>query len=180
MNRLFAAILLLTLALPTPTWSRNSGAMPYDRLAERAEVIAIIEAMWNRPADDLFPGENPGPSPRYQAINTGFKVRAFLKGGEAPKELTLLHFDYASDPAIIVNGAQFIEFPLGPREYEKPAPKNQPNAKPTLAYADAPVWLAFLKRRSDGRYEPVNDQYDSRHSFRELCQVPFSMFGKSK
>jgi hypothetical protein len=35
-------------------------------------------------------------------------------------------------------------------------------------YREQPVWLAFLKKRNYGRYEPISDPYDSADSFREI------------
>ena len=35
-------------------------------------------------------------------------------------------------------------------------------------YKQKPVWLAFLKKRSDGRFDPISDPYDSADSFIEI------------
>ena len=89
------------------------------------------------------------------------------------KELTVLHFSDANTAQQIANGPSFIDFPIGPLEYEKRFTKNGEEIAKLTAKADEPLLLSYLKRRADGRYEPVSGQEDAAVSFYE---VHFAMF----
>ena len=51
--------------------------------------------------------------------------------------------------------------------------KDQKEVGGITVFQETPAWLAFLKKRDDGRYEPVTDPYDTVDSFRELHQSSF-------
>ena len=53
-------------------------------------------------------------------------------------------------------------------QYEKRVIKDDKPVGSITVYEEQPVWLAFLKKRSDGRFEPISDPYDSADSFREI------------
>jgi hypothetical protein len=164
--------------LPTLLVSIFAGAVafarivnwPYNELLAQADMVVILEAIENAPAKDPFPGDHARPD--LEATDTRFKVYSVIKTtGDTPKELSVLHFTYAKRPDLIANGASFIRFPIGLVTYEK---RELKDGKPTgeverVQYQ--PRWLAFLKGRKDGRFEPLTGQYDAAYSFKELREA---------
>lgn len=145
-------VLFLLVVGGQPSNARYLPHWPFDKLVAQADLVAIIVPIENRPADDAFPGNRSAAD--FVATNTWFKVAATLKAhGEPLADLTVLHFAY-SRAAKIANGANFIRFGVGQRHAG---------------------WLAFLKRREDGRFEPVSGHHDSALSFRELHEPPLHL-----
>lgn len=158
--------IMACVARPVPSW-------PYEKLVAESDVVAIVEPVENKPAQDMFPGYSYGhPTNHFTATDTRFKVHTVLKG-DTVKELTVLHFSYSTNVSVIVNGASFIQFFTGPLQYEKRALKNGKPVGGVTSYQQPPEWIVFLKRRSDGRFEPVAGHCDSAHSFRELHTASF-------
>jgi hypothetical protein len=142
----------------------------YEELVAKSDVVAVVEPLENQPAKDTFPGHRYGrTTDDFVATNTRFKVHVMLKGDrESPAELALLHFSYSPSVGGIVNGAHFIRFSIGPLQYERRAVKDGKPIGGVTTFQQEPLWLAFLKRREDGRFEPVTGHYDSARSFRQL------------
>ncbi|MEO8206027.1 MAG: hypothetical protein ABI615_07585 [Chthoniobacterales bacterium] len=134
----------------------------------------------------------------FVGVNTTFKVRAVLKGDVSPdKPFVVLHFNIADDDPLKglrtgTSRPRFVSFALEVIpdliHIFRSNPKSQISAKvpepgkgpimepvkvrelmPTSPPSPVPpVWLAFLKKRADGRYEAVCDPYDAVDSFQEL------------
>jgi hypothetical protein len=152
MKRILLVVLLLVIGGQSSD-ARIPPDWPFDKLVAKSDVVVIIEPIENRPTDDIFPGNRSAAN--FVATNTRFKVAATLKApGEPPADLTVVHFGYPAN-AMVVNGARFVRFEIGLRQ---------------------PAWLAFLKRREDGRFEPASGHYDSVMSFRELREPPRHRF----
>jgi hypothetical protein len=151
-----------------------SSDWDYEKLTAQADLVAIIEPLENQTTNDIFPSYTYGHSTNdFQAVNTRFKVNAILKmtGGSLnpnPQELTVLHFCYSTNKVLIIDGAEFANFPIGPLHYDEKISDKDGKFITGFIIIQKPVWLAFLKLRKDGRYEPVTDQYDSLFSFRFL------------
>jgi hypothetical protein len=144
-------VCVISLLAIVTCFARIVPLWPYEKLVAEADVVAIVEPVENKPAQDTFPGYSYGhPSNHFTATDTRFKIQAVLKG-DAMKELTVLHFSYSNSTnvSIIINGASFIQF----KEKQE--------------------CIAFLKRRSDGRFESVTGHYDSAYSFRELHRASY-------
>jgi hypothetical protein len=171
----FLATLLFCIFASTISFGRVTFSLSWSELFAQADVVVVIEALENVPAKDELPGDH-GPQTNFDAINTRCKVLTAIKSAtEAPKELTVLHFTYSKRVHGYTNGAEFIRFPIGRVEYERRELKDN---KPTGAVENVqyqPSWLAFLKRRSDGRYAPVTGHYDATNSFKELRGVSGSI-----
>ena len=153
---------------------------PYAKLVSESDVIVIIEPLEDKPAKDVFASDNQDhPSSDFVARDTRFRVHAILRAkGDTPKELTLLHFAYSA--TVCLQDAGLVSFLIGPLDYEKRVIK--PGARlggrispgPVLTFlGQKPTWLAFLRRREDGRFEPVSGQFDANLSFRELHDASF-------
>ncbi len=166
-------ILALTTVSVTTCFARWVPSWPYEKLVAESDVVAVVEAVENKPAQDTFPGYSYGhPTHHFTATDTRFTVRAVLKG-EAMKELTVLHFSYSTNVRVTVNGARFIQFFTAPLHCERRALKDGKPVGGITIYQQEPVWIAFLKRRRDGRFEPVTGHYDSALSFGELHLASF-------
>lgn len=169
------SILLFACFCSTPSFGRLVPVWPYEKLVAESDVVAIVEPLENKPAKDTFPGYTYGHTTNdFAATDTRFRVHAVFKmKGDAPKELTVLHFSYSTNVTLIANGASFIRFLTGPLQYEKRALKDGKPVGGITMFHQQPMWLAFLKRREDGRFEPVTGHYDSAYSFRELHEASF-------
>jgi hypothetical protein len=165
---------LLSLTSST-LFARTVQVLSYEELVARSDVVAIVQPFDNQPAKDTFPGYSYGhPTTDFVATNTRFEVHVLLKGdGESAEELTVVHFGYATKLTMTSNGANFIRFLVGPLQYEKRAVKLGTPVGGVTTFQQEPLWLAFLKRRDDGRFEPVTGHYDSARSFRELHEPSF-------
>lgn len=157
-----------------PKWS-------YEKLAAESDLVAIVEPLQNQPAKDEYSGNAHGhPAHHFVATNSRFRVHAVFKtAGDAVKELSVLHFGYAANVRRS-RSASFINFVVGSMSYEKrivlppKTPMSDVELGPAIMFiGKKPMWLAFLKRRADGRFEPVSGQYDSALSFRELHEPSF-------
>ena len=162
------AALALLFGTTATLWARYAGGPPFEEAIERADRVAVLVPLENRPAKDRFRSAYAPEGDRdFAAINTRFSIRAVLKGKRpAAGDLTVLHF--APKPTgngVMVNGPQFARFALGSVALEIRDAKQK---GPPGTYTFEPQWLAVLKRRADGRFEPVHGQYDSADSFRLL------------
>jgi hypothetical protein len=160
---------LLLSVCSSASFARRTPSWPYDKLVADSDLIAIVEPLENQPAHDTFPGYDYGhPTSDFVATNTRFTIHALFKTTETSlKELTVLHFNY-SNVHFKPNGASLVRFAIGAVEYERRVLKDGKPTGDVVIFHQEPIWLAFLRRRDDGRFEAVTGQYDSARSFREL------------
>lgn len=166
----FICIIAFQVLLVIPSYARLKAIVPYSELLAKADLVVIIEPIKNESAKDAYAGILYGFAQKdFVATNTTFRVHAFLKGGDAAtKEITVLHFSYSKDVGARANGACFMTFVTGPLQYKKRSLKDDKPVGGVTVYKEQPVWLAFLKKRTDGRFDPISDPYDSADSFREI------------
>jgi hypothetical protein len=141
-------------------------------LAEASDTIAIIEATSTEKIDTTPPKEFPEKADNYQAWVTTFKVHGLLKGvNDVTKPMRVIHFTYSDKKNIIANGAYFMRFPIGPLKREVTIKYNGTVGGTIAEYDYRPTWLAYLKTRPDGTFEPSAGHYDAAPSFKELSDV---------
>jgi hypothetical protein len=142
----------------------------YEKLTKAADIVVIVEPISNTNVDDIYAEHLYGfKTSDFIAINTAFKVLQVFKGTYDKNEsLTLLHYNYSSSVGMAFNGARFVHFLIGSQEIEKKLIRGEKEVVNITRYSYGPVWMAFLKKREDGRYEPVSVQYDSAESFKEI------------
>jgi hypothetical protein len=167
MNREFLISIALAFGflnlVATSSFARLLEVWPYERFVAESDLVALVEPIENRAVSDLFVDVPKQSAADFAAIDTRFKVQATLKGDTRNlKELTVLHFNYARE-ATMVNGPMFIRFPI--EEHTHPTVFGPPQRN------QGKIYLAFLKHRKDGRFEPVRGQYDSVLSFREIREI---------
>ncbi len=168
------AFFLIVLGSTNSADARRLRSWSYEELLQASDLVAIVEPVSSEDTKDIYPGSLYGHAlTEFLGHNTKFKVHAVLKGsGSADRSLIVLHFSY-SKKVIFENGARFARFIAGPLQFKKQVLKDEKEVGEITVYAEKPVWLAFLKKKDDGRYEPVTDPYDSTDSFRELHQASF-------
>lgn len=160
---------LVTLALvvmSTPAPARIAKHWSFAELVADSDLIAIVRAIEDTPASDLFKPDNVS---RFVGINTRFHVYVVLKGKLDRKEVTVLHF---SDEAVVANGPALADFQYT-RTFEQKLFRNGEEFgwQRSPKKPQKPTWIAFLKARGDGRFEPVTGQYDSAESFCEVLDT---------
>ena len=174
---LFAALLLAPRAD-----ARLTRAWTPDELYDESDFVGIVEPIANYAIDEKLTLEL---TPRGQlvlpGVNTRFRVEMIFKATkvsllhaiffwrhESPKEVTVLHFQETDATLEVANGPMLVNFPLPPVQYEKRTLKDKQEISNIQMPEATPQYLAFLKRRADGRYEPTTGQGDATDSFREL------------
>jgi len=173
----FLMLIVLAWALATTVSARLVPNWPYDKLFAKADLVVIAEAITNRVSSDkLEQGHDPKD---YTGINTDFVVSQELKPGKsAPTitNLTVLHFRYSERVKGLDNGAFFIHFRTKNQNLQRtervmrPPGEVQEAPIKSMIVNSKPAYLLFLKRRPDGRYEPLTGQYDATLSVREITQ----------
>jgi hypothetical protein len=169
-----ALFLLLCLS---STWGRALPDWPYEKLLAESDLVVIAEPMLCSDTKDVF--ERPDHSKDdYTGMNTSFEIRSVLKGSPQTKKCEVLHFRYSDKVGAVANGALFVRFRLQGRSFKGqivPETKEGPPHAGIQVYRSEakPDYLLFLKRRPDGRYEPVTGQYDAALSCREIRDAGF-------
>ena len=146
------------------TLARLMDPLTFRELVAKSDLIAIIEAIGDESATDSF---KPDDLSRFVAINTRFRVHAVLKGKLEDKQITVLHF---RDQEVVANGPMCADFSYSVTNTEEHFIDGKNVGSRSNSDPVKPIWLAFLKTRTDGRFEPVTGHYDSALSFCMLSQ----------
>jgi hypothetical protein len=169
-NKLSSLIiaLLISAVVVTPSGAHLVEVWSYDQYVAAADLVVVVEPLENQNAKDAFPEAGIYSPGEFEATDTLFKIHATFKTSAKPlKELTVLHFNYSKRESY--GGALFIRFPIERRmlkgiQWSPPAPAEETRKQ-------GKIYLAFLKARKDGRFEPVRGQYDARLAFQELRET---------
>jgi hypothetical protein len=160
--RSFAVFALL--ALTQAASARALEDWPYDRLLKEADLVVIAVPKKTEKTRDKV--HYPGEKRRVEYLRgqvTVFEVQGTIKG-QAPKDgLKVLHsrlFKVEDVPS----GPMLIEFRIGEYSFEY--------SDGTKTIRRETPYLLYLKRRKDGRYEPVSGLYDPRLSVFEVLTPP--------
>lgn len=150
-------------------WARKVESWPYERLFQESELIVIATTMRNDPCDEVW-AEDDFSSDRFVGTETIFKVQSILKGG-TPDSVRVVHFNYKQGATRYENGPGFVTFLTEPVVTTAKNPGHDSGVLKERVAVDErlvsqPEYLLFLKKRSDGRYEPVSGQMDSAFSVR--------------
>ena len=179
MNRRLLASLVSIAFLylgPSIAAARILDDWPYERLFKEADVVVIGTAVSTKDATDTFVDDR-WPH-EFVGQDTTLEVLQVLKGEASVKRITVLHFKFgkltkkaaaeAGNLVLTIDGPEFVSFRTKPEKIE-------------IAGTGLPAhrfeYLLFLKKRADGRYEPVSGRIDPNLSMRELFPPFFSMSG---
>ena len=132
----------------------------YDQLQAQSDVILV--GRLHRTTPHNLPCKELELVPVSGETAT-FSVVLVIKGDITDKTLEVVHYLFRPE-AGVVNGPQLIEFKDQSITVKEVKPV-QSEAKYDLG---VPEYLMFLRKRSDGRYEPVSGQWNAVYSFREV------------
>jgi len=152
--------------------SRMIRFWSYAEMLKASDLVVIATPLSNTMTKDVFDGKTGG----YVGIDTGFEIKQAIKGDIAGGKFTVLHFKH--DPhSGWADGMEVVLFRLKGITMDvisvqkEGAPRDNDKAHISLP---APDYLLFLKKRDDGRYEPVTGQMDAMESVREVNRpLPF-------
>jgi hypothetical protein len=154
---------------------------PYDKLFSQADVAVIAEPETTDDTADVFSFAGYEPKD-FVGMNTKLKVRCAFKGDITNGELTVLHFRYSDKLLAVVDGAKFVHFRLKTRTlkgevlHQNDKEGDADESEHVDKLVPPPDYLLFLKKRTDGRYEPVSGQYDSAAACREVSTAETESF----
>ncbi len=159
-------LVLLTAATSLALFLHRAGARllpswPYERLLREADVVVIAKVMSVADAYETT-RDNPWKA-EFVGLNTTFDVEATLKGKVENDKLQVLHYRLKPD-VLIQNGPTLVSFRLRGMTIT--------TTKEAKVELGKPSYLLFLKKRKEGRYEPVSGQVDPSLSVREMYRPP--------
>ncbi len=159
--------------IPSVTAGRLVENWPYERLNKEADLIVIATAVATKDTSDTFIDER-WPL-EFVGVNTTCEVLNTITGQISGKGIVVLHFKFGKvhnramvrkDQIIeIIDGPSFVSFRTTPARIAIDSVETE-NHKVE--------YLLFLKKRKDGRYEPVSGRIDPNLSVRELFMPIFS------
>jgi hypothetical protein len=131
----------------------------YKRLVKKADLVVIATVIASEKSSDSFTHQS-WPL-KFTGLNTTFKVKLVMKGKVKGKQIKVLHYKFQEQKksVLIIDGPLFVTFRT--RAITKIV-----EGQKTLV--PRPDYLLFLKRRKDGRYEPVSGKIDPLLSVREV------------
>jgi hypothetical protein len=137
--------------------AREIEMWPYDRLKSEADVVVVGLPEKSEDSGEII--NAPLWQTDFVGVNTTFKITGVLKGRPHAETLVVFHLRLPEgkhlDPSPLL--AAFRNEPL------------QVEAKKYgLTGHSKPEYLMFLRRRQDGRYEPVSGPLDAAHAIREM------------
>ncbi|MGB8352798.1 MAG: hypothetical protein WCD79_02835 [Chthoniobacteraceae bacterium] len=156
---------LFLLAITAQLDARGISIWSYAKLRNCADFVVIAKTISNTDTKDVFLAEKDG----YTGVNTEFEVLDVSKGDVDAKKITVLHFKNAPGSSHM-DGALTIHFRI--KTLAETAAEMHPEH---LQNPEArQVYILFLKKRNDGRYEPVTGQLDSSLSAKEINEPPWN------
>jgi hypothetical protein len=152
--------------------ARRLPDWPYEKLFKEADLVVIAEPQGTASTKDDF-GDNPWP---LEAIGreTTFRVAHVLKGEPGKDPIKVLHFAFGApkagegDAPVVRNGPGFVAFRT------KEVTADTADRAHDWFTLPRPQYLLFLRKRADGRYEPVSGQTDPNLSVREVLPPAWS------
>jgi hypothetical protein len=149
--------------------------LSYERLLKEADLVVIAIAISSKGSSDSFVDERW----QYEFVgqNTKFRVLQVLKGPKDLKSMVVLHYKFGKihdkakkkmkkgDLNELIDAPSFVSFFTSPTEVE------------IAGWLDPKFrfqYLLYLKKRADGRFEPVSGQIDPNLAIRELFPPLFS------
>lgn len=173
MGKQSALVIVFTvglLACPTAASARIIEDWPYDKLFRKADLVVLAAPVKTEAADDK-PIEHSLWGSELVPQNTTLRIRHVLKGKVKGRQIKVLHFKFGGlrkgvdpgslDASVIIDGPNLVVFRT--RSVLVTAGKDKQILR-------APEYLLFLKRMTDGRYEPVSGRIDPALSVREVSE----------
>jgi hypothetical protein len=156
-----------------PTAARIMDGWDYERLFKESDLIVIARAAETEDSKDKNV-DHALWGLEFVGMNTTFDVKHALKG-KADKTIKVLHYKFGRPidkdrkPDVIIDGPSFVTFRHDKFKLE--------GGKYTIPQ---PSYLLFLKKRADGRYEPVSGEVDPQLSVKEVFDPMLPELGGCK
>lgn len=135
-------------------FARGNRAWTYQELYDEADLVVMCTALPPARTEntDKF-------KPAFlQQLESVLEVHAMLKASMYRKRIKLVHFEYREDIEFgLGNGPGFVALET----------KRSPGKA-----GKKPLYLLFLRSRTDGRYEPVSGNMDPEESVMQLLSEP--------
>lgn len=163
MKRETIIISLLSLvftAIPQSAFARRIDNWSFERLFRESDLVVIVQPIKSEDTVDRTK-DNPWKI-EFTGVNTAFNVLHALKGKTKASQATVLH--YKTDK-LIENGPLHILFRTKGLSYTI---KKEGRDVMKVADGGPATYLLFLKKRKDGRFEPVSGHTDSELSAKEV------------
>src|SRR6185295_17532976 len=164
----------LLLLGPAVLQARLIGSWPYEKLVAASDLIVIAEFASSKdveakPSNDYLKHFADVIVGQVSTLN----VRAVLKGKSPGNQVEVFHLRLKGDKKIL-NGPLFVHFRArDPKHTVHVIDENEKAINDTTVVPGTNQYLLFLKRRAEGRYEPVSGEVDPELSIRKLDSPNF-------
>jgi hypothetical protein len=159
-------IVFLAALLCSPADARRIESWSFQRLEDAADAVVVgtvaADGPWKEKLADRLFGE------ALEGRLTTFDVKTALKGEVSDKQVQVIHFR-AKEGKLLENGPLLASFRKTGRRLEIESVDGV--KEKALVMEGTPCYLLFLKKRGDGKYEPVSGQIDSALSARRLSEI---------
>jgi hypothetical protein len=158
--------LVLAVLLCAEADARRVENWSFQRLNDTADVVLIGTVA----STEQWPEKlQAGPiADNLEGELTTFDVEAVLKAKDVGKQIQVVHY-HVKQGILIANGPSLASFRKTGRDVQI---KSIDGVKAEMKVAErTPCYLLFLKKRSDGKYEPISGQIDSAMSVRKLSDA---------
>ena len=156
--------LLTIAAVPLCAQARPIGVWTYKELLEKSDLVVIAKV---ESVADFDGNVEVAPFAEFLTPQvTKFNVEGVLRGEHQAETLELVHCRFRNEQ-IPPNGPLLARFESEGRKMRIESGANEG----TLVQEGRPSYLLFLKRREDGRFEPVAGQVDSELSVRRVTSA---------
>ena len=152
---------LLAAALIPSLNAREVDLWAYDRLEHEADLVVIGIAEKSEDSGEVVHAQLWQTD--FIGVNTTFTITGVLDGRFRENEL-VVHTLRLPNDKILNEGPKMVSFQTR---------STVPGLSTRISRQRVPEYMLFLKKRKDGRYEPVSGSLDALHSVREVT-VPSS------
>jgi hypothetical protein len=146
--------------------ARQIESWSYQRLKDAADAVVVgtvaSEGPWNERVEDRLFGT------ALEGRLTTFDVETVFKGEVSGRQVQVIHLR-AKEGKRFENGPLLASFRKTGRRLEIESVDGV--KEKALVMEGTPHYLLFVKKRDDGKYEPVSGQIDSALSVRKLSEI---------
>lgn len=162
----FILINIHVLLSPIASFARGVGDWRHEKLFQKSDLVVLATPVSNADSGETMNPENY--QVKFLGVNTTFTDCIVLKGQLTDKEIKVLHYRLPDDAPGQQNGPLLTYFHIGGVSLSK--------VRDGKVFGEigglGKQYILFLKKRDDGRYEPVSGQIDSNFSFLHILGEP--------
>jgi hypothetical protein len=157
---LFVSVLAVELVCGTYVWGRPIEDWPFDKLFKHSDVVVIATFQSSkRCGKDI---KDKPPADYLDGVITTLDIKHVVKGDHKGKQIEVFHYrlDDSKDRPLIINGPLLASFHKSSSDLKV--------GKSASVALGPPVYMIFLKKRTDGKYECISGQFDSELSVMQI------------